>query len=226
MSYGRSNRRRALTLQACDPSNLFRVPQALQSVMWGSLMRSIVDDDIGKIQDARHLCEMRIPRTCSTYQYSGAFLDYVDGEHPDPSFKWNSFPLHKKSRRLMHNLRMQEADFDALYELVEPHLQHREPIQDAGRMRSCSKRHQLLATLDFVSTLSDAESLRRKVWVATLELVCVLFTALRTALFTDHKSPGDEAGKKGLANGFQQRCNLPGCVGAIDGTFIPQSKPT
>jgi hypothetical protein len=77
MSHGRSNRR-AMALQACDPLKLFQVPPAVQIVMWGALMPSKCDVDDDEIEGARYLCQMRLPRTCATYQFSGAFLDCVD----------------------------------------------------------------------------------------------------------------------------------------------------
>jgi hypothetical protein len=136
----------------------------------------------------------------------------------------------------MHNFRMLEADFDALFEIVEPHLQHRRPSRaSAGSMRSYFKRHQLLATLHFLAHCPTLLQCEEKFgWPhSSLSKCCIhpcikaIVTALfRTAATKNVVFPQDAAGQKAIAEGFYDRFELPGCVGAIDGTFIAQQKPS
>jgi hypothetical protein len=48
----------------------------------------------------------------------------------------------------------------------------------------------------------------------------------KSAQIKDIKWPSDEESKQRVMKGFRDKCWVPGCVGAIDGSLVPQRKPT
>jgi hypothetical protein len=71
-----------------------------------------------------------------------------------------------------------------------------------------------------------------QVWDASLQLVrSVPSQALRKVFINTPETknirwPVDPADQDKVMNGFRDKCKVPGCLGAIDGSVIPMKKPT
>lgn len=189
-------------------------------------------DDVDR-DNLEQLRRVRFKRTTDAYFYGGNFLMSIQNQHDDESKNWASLPQHEHDRRWMTEFRMTEPAFQELLELVEPFL---EPTRPANpNMRAYLVKEKLLVTINFLAHCHTLRQMAEK-WgmphnsishICLHPTVRVLRRIFLVAPATKNINwPKQEHEQKAVMAGFKDKYKLPGCLGTIDGSLIPQRKPT
>jgi hypothetical protein len=211
----------------------FGVHVALQPAALDPVIISSSEEHELDMDGVRRVCEVKLSRRIGTYTYSGAFLDAVFNEHRNPLENWGDLPQDEQDRRWIDNFRMREQDFDDLLNMAAPVLPDRQaPVMS---YRAYTTRTQLLVTLHFLAHCHTLRSVAEKFGFPhnSISACCIKpgVLALWRVFFEDAQTkiirfPRSEEGLKKLAQGFEAKHKLRGVIGSIDGTAIPQKKPT
>ncbi|XP_030208666.1 protein ANTAGONIST OF LIKE HETEROCHROMATIN PROTEIN 1-like isoform X2 [Gadus morhua] len=117
-------------------------------------------------------------------------------------------------------LRMSVEDFQLLLGKVEPLIRK----TDTKMRRAISARQRLSVTLRFLATGESFRSLsfQYRIGRSTVGLIVMeTCEALYNVLKEDHmKTPTTESEWREIASGFEDKCQFPHCLGAIDGKHI------
>jgi hypothetical protein len=128
---------------------------------------------------------------------------------------------------------MKEPVFRELLALVQPHVGTSQPKN--SNMRTYTAEEKLLVTLNFLAHCPSLRQMATK-WgmphcsistlclypvVRALQDIFVRKANTQTILWSKED---DEQVR--VIDGFKKRFQLPGCIGAVDSSLIPQRKPT
>ncbi|XP_062412373.1 uncharacterized protein LOC134102312 [Sardina pilchardus] len=116
-------------------------------------------------------------------------------------------------------LRMDVDDFNFLLDKVQPLIQRK----DTTLRKAITARQRLSVTLRFLATGESFRSLcfQYRIGRSTIgQIVTETCEALCVVLKDHLKTPTTEAGWREVARGFQDRCQFPHCLGAIDGKHV------
>lgn len=195
------------------------------------------DDDMFDSGDELHpedgLVGFRFDRRVATYAYDGDVLRNLNNLNPDEALNWRSLPDDIRDARWMSEFRMPEPVFDELYALVSPGMD--ESFAPQPGMRQYSKRDRLLITLHFLAHVPTLRAMSTKFGAPHNSISrCILHPTLKamlTSLFHDPDTrvinfPRTEDELKAVMSDYHELHSMPGCIGAIDGSGIPQRKPT
>jgi hypothetical protein len=128
---------------------------------------------------------------------------------------------------------MPEHVFQEHLQLVEPFV--RPSIPRNLNKRTHTAQDKLLVTLAWLAHCETLRSLGSKMGLlhARISVLCVCpgVKALRHLFLVNPPTknirwPRDEAAQATVMQGFKDRCKVPGCLGAIDGSLIPMKKPS
>ncbi|KAK0137549.1 Protein ALP1-like [Merluccius polli] len=114
---------------------------------------------------------------------------------------------------------MDVDDFNSLLDKVQPLIQRK----DTTLRKAITARQRLSVTLRFLATGESFRSLcfQYRIGRSTIgQIVTETCEALCMVLKDHLKTPTTEAGWREVARGFQDRCQFPHCLGAIDGKHI------
>jgi hypothetical protein len=187
--------------------------------------------DPDDLDDLRHAARFR--RRAPAWLYSGDLMKCILGAHEEEKKNWASLPEDERYRRWMYEFRMDEQRFDVLLELVQPHIQPteaRHPLQCSFAVQS-----KLLITLIFLAHCPSLRSMSNKWGVPhnSISVYCIhsVVPVLRQ-IFTVNENtknikwPRQPDDIRRTKQGFMAKYQLPGCLLAVDGSLIPQRKPT
>jgi hypothetical protein len=228
------------SLGSMPQRSVSRRPQALtnfqyiyKNILSDILESSDSDDEEIDLEYIAQVRNLRLRRSSAAYPYEGELIMCINNIHPDNNKNWSSLPEHEQQRRWMTEFRMPEDAFLQLFQQVQPYLYCSTPKNT--KQRTYTEKEKLLVTLIF---LAHAPSLRQMAskWgmphnsIAELCLHPTVFVLdwlfCESAQFKNIKWPSDEESEQRVMKGFRDECGVPGCVGAIDGSLIPQRKPT
>jgi hypothetical protein len=172
----------------------------------------------------------RFRRSTDTYHNSGDVKTDMTQNHPLDMKGWSSLPDHEYERRWVAEFRMKEPVFR---ELVKKYVGTSEPRN--SNMRTYTAEDKLLVTLNFLAHCPTLRQMGTK-WsmphnsISAISLHPVV-TALCKTFTRDANTRNIVWAKEGEAQqavmeGFKKQFSLPGCMGAIHGSLIPQRKPT
>ncbi|KAK0152724.1 Protein ALP1-like [Merluccius polli] len=116
-------------------------------------------------------------------------------------------------------LGMDVDDFNFLLDKVQPLIQRK----DTTLRKAITARQRLAVTLRFLATGESFRSLcfQYRIGRSTIgQIVTETCEALCMVLKDHLKTPTTEAGWREVARGFQDRCQFPHCLGAIDGKHV------
>jgi DDE superfamily endonuclease len=217
-----------------------------RKLLFGGLARkyatyqTIFENHANKVQDVLDLLDgdaydtfdgLRRDRTVATMAYDGCMLGNVFGTSPNPDEHWSNLEPHQRAERWHQRFRMTEDIFEELYATVGPffeevgHKRHRE-------YRSYSNKEKTLMTVYYLAfcpttrQMSDVFGVPHNTF--TESVLRPSLDAMLKALFVnkDTKVIRMPKTKDALDKAMEQFPDLPGCVGAIDGSLIPCRKPT
>lgn len=180
----------------------------------------------------RELRQVRLGRRVLTWMYSGNLLQCIEGEHPIVGMNWDNLPADERNRRWMDLCRMTPAAFDELYDMVVDHIPDTRPVIPTHRQYS--KRIKLLVTLYFLAHVPTLRCMSRLFGIPhnSVSEICVkpVLAALEHALLVVPETkqirfPRAAAEQRRVVREFKNNWKLP-AVGAVDGSLIPQRKPS
>jgi hypothetical protein len=197
------------------------------------LESSDTSDDSIDLEYLETLRRRRLRRRCDTYHYSGDIRKSINNTFEDQMLNWSSLPDDVYKQRWINEFRMTEEVFTELLHLVERHVHPTVPRKK--NLRVYTVRDKLFVTLNFLSHCPTLRQLSQKWGMPpdSIRMICLHPTVRALAhIFTkdgDSKHilwPSTPAAQQEVMNGFKRKYQLPGCLGAIDGSLIPQRKPT
>jgi hypothetical protein len=180
-----------------------------------------------------HVRRVRLQRSSAAYPYAGDFFKCVENRHEDNNKNWAALPVHERERRWVAEFRMPEDVFLQLLQDVLPHLSP--SIPQNPRQRTYTVKEKLLVTLNILAHCPTLRQMASKWGMphnSIAELCLRPTVSVLDWLFGE--SPGckninwpvDKESECRVMKGFRDRCGVPGCVGAIEGSLIPQRKST
>jgi DDE superfamily endonuclease len=179
------------------------------------------------------LAGYRFERSCPTFEYDGDLLLNVWNTNSIVQRNWNQLPAHKEEEKWVQTFRMSRETFQELFDLValglkENHSRH-------PQMRTYSKKDKLLITVFFLAHCPTLRNMSM-LFGCPHNSICALILrptmkAILRALYFDPRTkvvrfPSTEEEMLAVMADFHRLHNMPGCIGAIDGTLILMKKPT
>jgi hypothetical protein len=216
-----------------DPAGLLSDDSDFNNLINDILESSDGSDESIDLDYLTRVRGQRLRRTCSTYPYEGDIMQCIFNKHPEDHKNWASLPAHERERRWMDEFRMNECEVLELLEMAAPHM---EPsIPSNSTMRVYGIKEKLLVTLNFLAHSSSLRQLGSKWGMPHSSIAVVVLkptvSVLRWLFIINPatkiiKWPKEVEEQQRVMKGFRDRCNVPGCIGAIDGSLIPMKKPT
>jgi hypothetical protein len=202
------------------------------------LIDDILDssDDSVESLNVEHLEQLRserLERATDAFFYPGDLFASIENTHDEARKNWNTLPLHEYHRRWLMEFRMTEPVFLELLEIVSPFQTDTEP-GNPSRHRY-TKKEKLLVTLNFLAHCPSLRQMAQKWGMPHNSIARIVLhptvQALRRVLLEEEATrnirwPKEAEDQRRVMQGFRNRFQLPGCIGAIDGSLIPQRKPT
>jgi hypothetical protein len=193
---------------------------------------SSIDESID-LEYLKGLRRTRFRRCTDTFHYSGDLRKAIQHDEPLDVKTWRSLPEHEFERRWLAEFRMKELVFREQLAHVQPHVGTSQPKN--SNIRTYTAEDKLLVTLNFLAHCSSLRQMATKWGIphCSISTLCLhpVVRALQDIFVLNANTknilwPKEDDEQVCVMDRFKKRCQLPGCIGAVDGSLIPQRKST
>jgi hypothetical protein len=172
-------------------------------------------------------------RRVLTWLFSGDILECMEDTHPIPSKRWSSLPQDVQDANWISFCRCRRPVFEELLATVGPHIPDAQAVIPSHR--TYSRQQKLLITLYFLAHCPSMRCMQRTFGVPQNTIsqrilrptLCALDQVLRVNSETKViRFLRTVDAINSTARQFQTKFGLPAVLGALDGSLIPQKKPS